>query len=98
MTSRLGKRKIRSGVVVGDKMNKTVVVAVQTMRPHRLYKKLVKRMKNYKVHDENNAFKIGDKVKIMETRPLSKGKRWRVIELVSKPRGVQVDDSNQHQS
>jgi len=93
MTSRLGKRKIRSGVVVGDKMNKTVVVAVQTVRPHRLYKKLVKRMKNYKVHDE-----IGDKVKIMETRPLSKGKRWRVTELVSRPRGAQGDDSNQHQS
>ncbi len=98
MTSRLGKRKIRSGVVVGDKMNKTVVVAVQTVRPHRLYKKLVKRMKNYKVHDENNAFKIGDKVKIMETRPLSKGKRWRVTELVSRSRGAQEDDSNQHQS
>lgn len=95
MMSRLGKRKIRSGVVVGDKMNKTVVVAVQTVR---LYKKLVKRMKNYKVHDENNAFKIGDKVKIMETRPLSKGKRWRVTELVSRPRGAQGDDSNQHQS
>jgi len=84
--------------VVGDKMDKTVVVAVQTARPHRLYKKLVKRMKNYKVHDENNAFKIGDKVKIMETRPLSKGKRWRVTELVSRPRGAQGDDSNQHQS
>lgn len=97
MTSRLGKRKIRSGVVVGDKMNKTVVVAVKTVRRHRLYKKLVKHMKKYKVHDENNAFKIGDKVKIMETRPRSKGKRWRVTELVLRPRGIQEDDSNQQQ-
>jgi len=98
MTSQVGKRKIRTGVVVGDKMNKTVVVAVETVRRHRLYKKLVKRMKKYKVHDEDNAFKVGDKVKIMETRPLSKGKRWRVTELVSRPIGVQADDSNQQQS
>jgi small subunit ribosomal protein S17 len=82
--SDLGKRKVREGLVVSDKMDKTVVVAVETRRVHPLYKKAIKGTKKYKAHDENNACKIGDKVKIVEARPLSKGKRWRVIETMSK--------------
>jgi small subunit ribosomal protein S17 len=80
----LEKRKIREGLVVSDKMDKTVVVAVETRRVQPLYKKAIRVTKKYKAHDENNACKIGDKVKIVETRPLSKGKRWRVIQTMSK--------------
>ena len=76
--SDLGKRKVREGLVVSDKMDKTVVVAVETRKVHPLYKKAVRVTKRYKAHDENNACKIGDKVKIVETRPLSKEKSWRV--------------------
>jgi len=82
--SDLGKRKVREGLVVSDKMDKTVVVAVETRKVHPLYKKAVRATKKYKAHDENNACKIGDKVKIVETRPLSREKRWRVIEIMSK--------------
>ena len=82
--SDLSRRKIREGLVVSNKMDKTVVVAVETRKVHRLYKKAIKVTKKYKVHDENNACKIGDKVKIVETRPLSKEKSWRVIEIMSK--------------
>jgi small subunit ribosomal protein S17 len=78
------RRKVRTGQVVSDRMNKTVVVVVETSRHHPFYKKLVKHNKKYKAHDENDACKIGDKVKIMETRPLSKEKRWRVVEIISK--------------
>jgi small subunit ribosomal protein S17 len=81
--SYLEKRKVREGVVVSDKMDKTVVVAVETRKVHPLYKKAIRVTKKYKVHDENNACKIGDKVKIVETRPLSKEKRWRVTEIIS---------------
>jgi small subunit ribosomal protein S17 len=81
--SYLEKRKVREGLVVSDKMDKTVVVAVETRKVHPLYKKAVRVTKKYKVHDENNACKIGDKVKIVETRPLSKEKRWRVTEIIS---------------
>jgi len=81
--SHLEKRKIREGLVVSNKMAKTVVVAVETRRVHPLYKKAVRLTKKYKAHDENNACKIGDKVKIVETRPLSKEKRWRVAEIMS---------------
>jgi SSU ribosomal protein S17P len=80
----MGKRKTRIGQVVGDKMDKTVVVAIETRQLHPLYKKTIKRIKKYKAHEENNACKIGDKVKIMETRPLSKEKRWRVVEIMSR--------------
>jgi small subunit ribosomal protein S17 len=79
----LEKRKVREGVVVSNKMAKTVVVAVETRKVHPLYKKAIRLTKKYKAHDENNACKIGDKVKIVETRPLSKEKRWRVAEKVS---------------
>lgn len=82
--SDLSRRKVREGLVVSNKMDKTVVVVVETRKVHRLYKKAIKVTKKYKVHDENNACKIGDKVKIVETRPLSKEKRWRVTEIVSK--------------
>jgi len=80
----IGKRKVAIGQVVSDKMDKTVVVAVETLRRHPLYGKAVRHIKKYKAHDENNTCKIGDKVKICETRPLSKEKRWRVVEIISK--------------
>ena len=81
--SYVGKRKIREGLVVSDKMDKTVVVAVEIRKAHPLYKKAIKSTKKYKAHDENNACRIGDKVKIVETRPLSKEKRWRVLEILN---------------
>jgi small subunit ribosomal protein S17 len=81
--SYLDRRKVKEGVVVGRKMDKTVVVAVETGETHPLYKKAVRITTKYKAHDENNACKAGDKVKIIETRPLSKEKRWRVIEIMS---------------
>ncbi len=82
--SYLEKRKVREGLVVSDRMDKTVVVAVETRKVHPLYKKAIRVSKKYKAHDENNACKIGDKVRIVETRPLSKEKRWRVTEIMSK--------------
>jgi len=82
--SYIGKRKVREGLVVSDKMAKTVVVAVETRKVHPLYKKAIRVTKKYKAHDKNNACKIGDKVKISETRPLSKDKHWRVKEIISK--------------
>lgn len=78
------ERKIREGVVVSDKMDKTIVVVEETMKLHKIYKKRVKSSKRYKVRDENNECKINDKVRIMETRPLSKEKRWRLVEIISK--------------
>ena len=77
-------RKTRVAKVVSDKMDKTVVVAIQDNVRHPLYKKIVKRTVKFKAHDEQNACGIGDKVLIMETRPLSKDKRWRVVEIVEK--------------
>ncbi len=79
-------RKTRTGKVVSDKMDKTVVVAVETSVTHPLYKKIIKRTKKFKAHDENNECKEGDWVKIMETRPLSKDKNWRVVEIIKKVR------------
>jgi small subunit ribosomal protein S17 len=81
-------RKTRIGNVVSDKMDKTVVVAVEDFVSHKLYKKSIKRTKKYKAHDENNQCKVGDKVKIMETRPLSKDKNWRVVEIIEKSKEV----------
>jgi len=75
-------RKTRVGVVTSDKMEKTVVVSVETLVEHPLYKKRVKMTKKFKAHDEQNECKVGDKVRIMETRPLSKDKRWRVVEII----------------
>jgi small subunit ribosomal protein S17 len=78
------KRKVRFGKVVSDKMDKTVVVAVETPRHHPIYKKTIRRAVKYKAHDEKNQCHIGDMVRIVETRPLSKDKRWRVAEIVTK--------------
>ena len=77
-------RKTRVGVVVSDKMDKTIVVAIEDSVQHPLYKKVMKRTYKLKAHDENNECKIGDKVKVMETRPLSKDKRWRLVEVIEK--------------
>ena len=77
-------RKTRVGKVVSDKMDKTVVVAIEDNVKHPLYKKIVKRTVKFKAHDENNACGVGDKVEIMETRPLSKDKRWRVVNIIEK--------------
>lgn len=78
------KRKIRFGKVISDKMNKTVIVAVDTPRLHPLYKKTIRRIVKYYAHDENKISKTGDMVKLEETRPISKLKRWRVVEVVTK--------------
>ena len=80
-------RKTRVGIVVSDKMDKTVVVLVKDKVKHPLYKKTVNKSKKFKAHDENNQYEIGDTVKIEETRPLSKDKRWRVVELIKKGEG-----------
>ena len=77
-------RKERVGIVVSDKMDKTIVVAVSERVKHPLYKKIVNRTKKFKAHDENNACGIGDKVLIQETRPLSKDKCWRLVDIVEK--------------
>ena len=77
-------RKTKVGIVVSDKMDKTIVVAMEDFIRHPLYGKAVKRTKKVKAHDENNECQIGDKVRIMETRPLSKDKRWRVVNIVEK--------------
>ena len=77
-------RKTRTGKVVSNKMDKTIVVAVEDHVKHPLYKKIVKRTYKLKAHDENNEYKIGDTVKVMETRPLSKDKRWRLVEIMEK--------------
>lgn len=79
-----GSRKVRVGFVTSDKMDKTIVVTVEEFIRHPLYGKRVKRTKKFKAHDEENACGIGDKVRIMETRPLSKDKRWRLVEIVEK--------------
>ena len=84
MENKRNDRKVREGIVVSDKMDKTVVVAEATMKLHKLYKKRLKATKKYKAHDENNACNVGDKVKIMETRPLSKDKRWRVVTILER--------------
>jgi small subunit ribosomal protein S17 len=81
-----GSRKTRVGVVVSDKMQKTVVVAVERRVPHPVYGKMVTRTTKFKAHDEQNSSKVGDRVRIMETRPLSKDKRWRVVEIVERAR------------
>ncbi len=77
-------RKTREGIVVSDKMDKTIVVAVVSKKLHPLYKKTVQSTKKYKAHDEKNECGIGDTVRIMETRPISKDKRWRLTEIIEK--------------
>ncbi len=78
------RRKTKVGIVVSDKMDKTVVVAIEDLVMHSLYGKSVKRTKRVKVHDENNECTVGDKIRIMETRPLSRDKRWRLVNVVEK--------------
>lgn len=79
-----GKRKVLVGKVVSNKMDKTVVVAVERLFRHPLYKKVLKRTAKFKAHDERNECRVGDKVEIMETRPLSKEKRWRVVNILER--------------
>ena len=85
-----GKHKTRLGRVVSDKMNKTVIVAVDTPRRHPLYRKAVRRVVKYKAHDEKGESRMGDIVRIVETRPLSKYKRWRVAEIITKAEVAEV--------
>lgn len=82
MTEERNNRKVYQGRVVSDKMDKTIVVVVETRKTHKIYGKRVKYSKKYKVHDENNTAKVGDIVRIMETRPLSATKRFRLLEIV----------------
>ena len=84
------KRKTRLGRVVSNKMDKTAVVAVETLRRHPLYKKTIKRAVKYMAHDENNECQLGDKVKIVECRPLSRHKRWRVVEILTRGEVAEV--------
>ena len=83
---RTSSRKTRVGLVVSDKMDKTVVVAIADRVANPLYKKIVKRTYKLKAHDENNQCGIGDRAKVTETRPLSKDKRWRVVEIIEQPK------------
>jgi len=85
-TEQRNRRKVRLGTVVSDKMDKTVVVQVTDRKAHPLYKKVIRHRVRFKAHDEGNECKVGDLVRIMETRPLSKDKRWRVVEVVEKAR------------
>lgn len=84
MTDERNRRKTKVGIVVSDKMDKTITVAMEDFVRHSLYGKSVKRTKKVKAHDENNECNIGDKVRIMETRPLSKDKRWRLVDIMEK--------------
>ncbi len=100
-----GKRKSRVGRVVGDKMEKTVVVSVESLHIHSLYKKTIRRGVKYKAHDEKNQCHLGDVVRITETRPISRDKRWRVAEIVSKgevaeiqPKEIVVDLGQENDS
>ena len=77
-------RKTLTGIVVSDKMDKTIVVAIETFKTHSIYKKRFKKTTKFKAHDEKNECGIGDRVKVMETRPLSKDKRWRLVEIIEK--------------
>jgi small subunit ribosomal protein S17 len=79
-------RKSRTGLVVSDKMDKTVVVAIERRVPHPIYGKMITRTKRLKAHDEENSAKVGDTVRIVETRPLSKDKRWRLVEIMNRAR------------
>ena len=85
-TTDRGARKSRTGLVVSDKMDKTVVVAIERRVPHPIYGKMITRTRRLKAHDEENSAKVGDTVRIVETRPLSKDKRWRLVEIVDRAR------------
>jgi len=83
-SSERAMRKSRTGLVISDKMDKTVVVQVQTLKEHPKYRKVIRQSTRFKAHDEQNQCKVGDRVRIMETRPLSHDKRWRVVAIVEK--------------
>jgi small subunit ribosomal protein S17 len=85
-TTTRGQRKVRLGTVISDKGEKTIIVQIGTSKAHRLYKKTVQQRTKFKVHDEKNECGVGDLVRITETRPISKEKRWRVLEIVEKAR------------
>ncbi|MGE5417907.1 MAG: 30S ribosomal protein S17 [Acidobacteriota bacterium] len=89
MSEERGQRKVKVGKVVSNKMEKTATVRVETVVQHGLYKKIIKQSKKYMAHDENNECKIGDVVRIMETRPLSKDKRWRVVEVLERAKTLE---------
>ena len=78
------KRKLRTGIVISDKMKKTIIVGVSRLTKHPLYGKIIKKSNKFKVHDEKNTAKVGDTVRIQETRPLSKDKRWKLVEVIKK--------------
>ena len=84
---RTTQRKVRQGVVVSSKMNKTIVVKVERRVTHPVYQKVIKRTEKYHAHDEENACKVGDQVRIMECRPLSRTKRWRLLEVITRAEG-----------
>ena len=83
-TTERGQRKVRLGTVISDKMNQTIIVQIGTSKAHRLYRKTVRQRTKFKVHDEKNECGVGDLVRITETRPISKEKRWRLLEIVEK--------------
>lgn len=87
----IGKRKILTGQVLSTQMVKTVIVGVEVVKRHRLYNKAIRRIKKYKVDDRDSICSIGDKVRILETRPISKEKRWRVLEILSKGQAVRME-------
>ena len=87
----IGRRKVRTGQVLSTNMVKTVVVGVEVVKRHRLYRKAIRRIKKYKVDDGDSICNVGDKVRILETRPISKEKRWRVLEVVSKGQAVRIE-------
>lgn len=89
MTEHQGNTKVKIGVVTSDKMSKTITVRVETVKQHPLYKKTIKRSKKYKCHDELNDAKIGDVVKMVECRPLSKDKRWNLVEIIQRAKTLQ---------
>jgi len=86
LTKERADRKVRIGKVVSNKMDKTIVVSIESLVKHAMYGKYIKKTNKFKAHDEENACSIGDKVKIMETRPLSSQKRWRLVEIIEKAR------------
>ncbi len=84
MTEKTTNKKLRYGIVVSDKMDKTVVVVVETLKKHPRYKKYIKRTKKYKVHDEKNECRVGDTISFVETRPISKDKCWKLVEIIER--------------
>lgn len=87
-----GRKAIKTGIVISDRMDKSVVVRVDSLTKHPLYKKYIRKRAKFMAHDETNACKIGDRVEIIESRPLSKMKRWRVLKIIEKGAGLQIGE------